>query len=340
VLVAEYLASILPPIVSESDYQSVELRWGTHLLPYFPRLEDLTPARVEDYYKSRLRKVTRETVRKERGVLVRFVKWASTSGRDLIEPFDVPQLPAKAKGTPKLRGRNVTPLTRAEMLAIYERLPERSERRRRPLRARIVIAGELTLRRETIEQLGVPEHYRPGDGEIRITADIDKEGVARTLPLTPLARQALEAIAPDRGLIFGRFDYRSALRKVAAEVIGKERAEYLSLRDLRHAAITGLCEHTGSLGAVAAVSGHKDLQTVSRYFHANQRGAAAALEARSRADIRLVTRTKPRTVANSPEGDQGFTPEKPGQGRVAQWIERCPPEPSSESEFPAKNRES
>ena len=40
--------------------------------------------------------------------------------------------------------------------------------------------------------LRVPEHYTPGVPELRITQDIDKEGEARTLDLTPLAFEALE----------------------------------------------------------------------------------------------------------------------------------------------------
>lgn len=62
----------------------------------------------------------------------------------------------------------------------------------------------------------MPKQHQLGDLEIRITADIDKEGEARTLELTPLARLELEAIAPPGGLIFGRYDYRRTLRKAQA----------------------------------------------------------------------------------------------------------------------------
>jgi len=92
---------------------------------------------------------------------------------------------------------------------------------------------------------------------------------------------------PSEGLIFGRYDYRRTLRKWAGVVLGEERARYLTLRDLRHAALTDLAEVTQSVGAVAAVAGHRDLRTTSRYFNAHKRAATAALRARSEADRQL-----------------------------------------------------
>jgi len=40
--------------------------------------------------------------------------------------------------------------------------------------------------------------------------------------------------------IFGRYDYQRTLRKAAAQVIVDERARHLTLRNLRHAALTDL----------------------------------------------------------------------------------------------------
>ena len=282
---SEWLAAIEG--VSASDD---ELCMGTverHLLPYFPRIELLTEAACEDFYRARLREVARETVRKERGVLSRFVKWASTPGRDLIPAFTLPPLSKKARGTPQLKGRDYTEISRAETLAILDALPERSERRKHPVKAFCTLAAELGLRRELIDQLSVPEHYTPGGTELRITADIDKEANPRTLELTPRARRALESVAPERGGIFSAFSYFKTFRKAAATIIGDERATYLSLRDLRHATITELAEHTGNLAAVAAVAGHKDLRTTSRYFHASTKAASEALRARTAADAKL-----------------------------------------------------
>ena len=92
------------------------------------------------------------------------------------------------------------------------------------------------------------------------------------MELTPRARWALESVAPERGVIFSGFSYFKTFRKAAASIIGEERATYLALRDLRHATITELAEHTGNLAAVAAVAGHKDLRTTMIYTHLARTG--------------------------------------------------------------------
>ena len=76
----------------------------SQLLRHFSRIEHLTPASCEDLYRARIRELARETVRKERGVLSRFVKWASTPGRDLGPAMDVPRVSKKAQGSPMAQG--------------------------------------------------------------------------------------------------------------------------------------------------------------------------------------------------------------------------------------------
>ena len=113
-------------------------------------------------------------------MLLRFVKWASMRGRDHLDPIEIPQLSRKAKGVPAIRGRTVTKVDRAEVLAILQLLPRYSERKHKPVRAHVTLAAEYGLRAELLQKLRVPKHYQLGDVEIRITAEIDKEGEART----------------------------------------------------------------------------------------------------------------------------------------------------------------
>ncbi len=72
--------------VSHGYWNGCEGAWRVHLLPRFSRIELLTEASCEDYYRARLRKVSRATVKKERATLVRFVRWASIRGRDYLAP--------------------------------------------------------------------------------------------------------------------------------------------------------------------------------------------------------------------------------------------------------------
>ena len=183
--------------VSDGYWNGCEGTWRVHLLPRFSRIELLTEASCEDYYRVRLRKVSRATVKKERATLVRFVRWASIRGRDYFAPMDVPSLPKKAKGTKALDGRDKTHVTRTEVLAILDRLPERS-RAGHPVKAFATLAAELGIRRETMDKLEVPKHYEPGAEFLRLSATY-KEGNGRPLWLSPRARAALEMVAPARG---------------------------------------------------------------------------------------------------------------------------------------------
>ena len=163
------------------------MTWRVHLLPHFPRIELLTEASCEDYYRARLRKVSRATVKKERATLVRFVRWASMRGRGYLAPMNVPALPKKAKGTKGLDGRDKTHITRDEVLAILDRLPERS-RAGHPVKALATLAAELGIRRETMDKLEVPKHYETGAEFPRLSADIDKEGNGRPRVREPASR--------------------------------------------------------------------------------------------------------------------------------------------------------
>lgn len=291
-VVAQWLAQ-LEGTVSEGDWSRCEMTWRVHLLPRFPRIELLTEASCEDYYRARLRKVSRATVRKERATLVRFVRWASMRGRGYLAAMNVPALPRKAKGTKALDGRDKTHITRAEVLAILDRLPERS-RAGHPVKALVTLAAELGIRRETMDKLEVPKHYEPGAEFLRLSADIDKEGNGRPLWLSPRARKALEEVAPARGRIFSGFYYLRTFRTAARTVVGEERARHLTVRDLRHRCLTDIAEREG-LAAAAYVGGHRSTEMAGRVYVSPQADSAeAALRARARED-RFQPGTEPGT---------------------------------------------
>jgi hypothetical protein len=162
------------------------------------------------------------------------------------------------------------------------------------------------------------------------------------------ARLALESVAPERGVVLSGFSYFKTFRKAAASIIGEERATYLALRDLRHATITELAEHTGNLAAVAAVAGHKDLRTTSRYFHASTKAASQALRARTAADAKLeivapIAEIKAQTVTvtvtgcRDGEGEIGNS-RLLQSGRVAQLDRALPSGAVEKSRIPCKNQ--
>ena len=75
--------------------------------------------------------------------------------------------------------------------------------------------------------------------------------------------------------------------------------------------------------AVAAVAGHRDLQTTSRGFNARKRAATAASLARAEPDLQLESVTESVTLPDSENGESTL-PRKKGDGRVAQLDRALP----------------
>ncbi|EQD25943.1 phage integrase family protein, partial [mine drainage metagenome] len=93
-----------------------------------------------------------------------------------------------------------------------------------------------------------------------------KNGSARDVPLSSRAVAILHAL-PRRidGRVFGlRPDSVTQAFERAAQRAG---IENLRLHDLRHEATSRLAEKLPNLIELAAVTGHKDLRMLKRYYH-------------------------------------------------------------------------
>jgi integrase len=184
------------------------------------------------------------------------------------------ELPRKSAGTRVKSARKTSyqVFSEEELEGIVAGLPDWSKPGREPtlfpIRARFVLARELGLRPATLNKLQVPEHYRRGAVNLTITADVDKTANARQLALSEATRTALDAVLPKGGLIFGKHDYRHALRDAAkAAGIDSERAKRISDYDFRHSAATNLAQHPAAdLSGLMHVLGHKNPATTSRYL--------------------------------------------------------------------------
>jgi integrase len=131
-------------------------------------------------------------------------------------------------------------------------------------------------------RLEVPKHYKRGDDVLRISQDIDKSRYARSVPLTPRARRVLDAICPDEGLIFRRFEYRRVLVQAARKVLGTEHeARHLSAHDFRHAALTHMAAVGSDLTAIGHIAGHKNATTTALYVHNSEAAARRAVARRA-----------------------------------------------------------
>jgi len=258
----------------------------THFIPFFKRFDAIDEASLDAYGRSRLRKVLRKTLQKELGALRGFLRWCRQEGfLDAMPVF--PEYPTTSKGKRAGKQRaKANELTEEQVVAAIARLPERSARVSKidrcvfPVRSRFVLAYETGLRPSTLDVLEMPAHWRPGSRELVIPDEIDKTRFGRTLALTPEGVAALTEAAGGRtsGLIFGRHDYRTYLRKAGLDA---ELVSQLAPYDFRHARGTHLVDRGATLSGVAYQLGHTQLTTTSKYAHATKRAGDRALEAGS-----------------------------------------------------------
>lgn len=263
-------------------YQQYVAAWSD----FFHTLDRLTGPAIEDFWRSRLRRVKRRTVIKQLYALNGFLRWCrSRRLLDAIPAYDMP--PKSATGTPA-KGRSTietVALSAAEVDALLGKLPEWSERahkagKRWRVRDRFAVAWETALRPATLNGLRAPDDYQHGDATLRIRDEIDKARFGREVPLSVRAREALDRCAPKLGAVLGAVDSHTAARylRMAAEAAGlpADKAAKVKPYDLRHARLTLLAE-SGNLVGVAYLAGHKAITTTNRYVHAHARAATEVL---------------------------------------------------------------
>jgi len=276
----------------DEDTVATWTTYGRHWCAHWPTLADLTDATVLEYRNKRLTIVQGTTVRKECGALRRFAKWCEDRGY-LPRHIIVPGVPSKAIGTKYAkrtkdgeriyrRRTSADDLSPAQVQTLVSALPAMSTSKRVkpfPIRARFVVQYETSLRPSTISALSVPEHYSKGQDFLNITANIDKSRWARQVPLSDEAREALDAVCPAEGLIFGDHDYREHIAKAAGLALPKEVADRFCGAHLRSARLTHALEVSPNLAGVGYLAGQRSVHTTALYARQSARAARAVLDA-------------------------------------------------------------
>lgn len=94
------------------------------------------------------------------------------------------------------------------------------------------------------------------------------------MPLSARACEALDAVCPSKGLVFGKHDYRAQLEKAARSVLSSDRADAFCGAHLRSARITHWTEDPkASLAAAQYLAGHKRTETTARCIKPTLRAA-------------------------------------------------------------------
>lgn len=254
-----------------------ELYANTHWIPFFKASHNLVTAMCAEYMRERLRSVQGVTVRKELSALRQFFAWCVEMGEMSQAPI-VPSVSKRSLGTTYEKRRRVSAieLSPAECRQIIGKLPKWSASlkvKKFPIRARFLVGYETGLRPETLDLLEAPKHYRKKSSTITLSPGIDKNRLGREVPLSNVARKALDEICPAEGLIFGAHDYREHLATAAAAVLPKERADQFTGAHLRSARITHWLEQSQNLAGVQYLAGHKNANTTAKYVRASLRAA-------------------------------------------------------------------
>lgn len=253
-------------------------KYGGYWLDRWATLGHLTAGAIAVYSDKRLREARGKTVANELSALRRMLTWCVATRRLAALPaFPTVNKAQGAKASNRTRAA-APELTPEEVWAVIDALPLLSGREGWPVRARAIVAYTTTLRPATLDKLSAPEHYSKGASVIRVTADIDKESAEREVPLPPVAREALDSVCPDIGLIFGRHTMHHYLRPAAATALPPHKAAIFTAQHFRSAGITHALERSSNLAGVQYLAGHKDAKTTSRYVRASFRAALEVVD--------------------------------------------------------------
>lgn len=96
-----------------------------------------------------------------------------------------------------------------------------------------------------------------------------KNGTSRAVPLSSKAINEFEKLKrhPDSNRVFWTWSHNKCIENVWQRICKKAGIEDLHFHDLRHTATTRLSEKLPNILELSAVTGHKDLRMLKRYYH-------------------------------------------------------------------------
>jgi integrase len=216
----------------------------------------LTPAKVAEYRDLRLTEVAAGTVVRELAYLSSIINHGRREwGIHANNPVALVRKPTQPKG----RERVLTSAERERLL--LELQP--TGRRNVWMLPVVVLALETGMRRSELLVLGW--------GDINLerrtaTLHMTKNGEGRVVPLSTTAVQTLTSMP--RSICGAVFPITAcALAANFDKAVERANLSDLHFHDLRHTAITLMADKLPNVIELAAVSGHKSLKMLQRYYH-------------------------------------------------------------------------
>ena len=223
------------------------------------RMTALTPIKVAEYRDERLKILAPASVIHELAYFSAIINHARREwGISIVNPIPLVKKP------PATQGRNRI-LSEDELSRLYAALTPRVKNANHWMLPLVKFALETAMRRGEI--LGLRWEYV--DLQKRIAfIPLTKNGESRTVPLSSGAIELLRALPIDlKGRVFPLTGRQVSAAMERARV--KAKLDDWHFHDLRHMAITRLAEKLPNLIELSAVSGHKSLAMLKRYYHPN-----------------------------------------------------------------------
>jgi integrase len=227
----------------------------------------LTPIKVAEYRDERLKLVSNGAVIRELSYFSSIINHARREwGINMVNPIPLVKKPASPQG----RNRS---LTEDELGRLYDALTPRVKNANHWILPLTRFALESAMRRGEI--LGLRwEHVDLSKRTAFIP--LTKNGESRLVPLSTAAIEILQGLP--RNLHGTVFPVTACTLSAAIDrARTKAKIEDFHFHDLRHMAITRLAEKLPNLIELSAVSGHKSLAMLKRYYHPNPEQLAQKL---------------------------------------------------------------
>lgn len=257
---------VIERYIQEVTLQTRSMREDTYRLRALARrpianlcMAALTPIKVAEYRDERLKLVSSGAVIRELSYFSSIINHARREwGINMINPLPLVKKPASPQGRNRI-------LTEEELGRLYAALTPRVKNANHWILPLTKFALESAMRRGEI--LGLRwEHI---DLQKRTAfIPLTKNGESRLVPLSMAAIEILKALPINlHGVIFPVTG--CALSAAIDRARAKAQLKDFHFHDLRHMAITRLAEKLPNLIELSAVSGHKSLAMLKRYYHPN-----------------------------------------------------------------------
>lgn len=229
------------------------------------RLSDLTSRRIAIWRDERLLKVSGSTVNRDLNLISHVLNTAR-------KEWDVPVVnqvgnirrPKQNKG----RTRRLSPQEESRLLEALQpgkrnAAGQFTGPQNQWIEPVVILALETAMRRSEILSLRWEHVFL----EERFVSLLDtKNGSSRDVPLSKRAKALLEALPRDpSGRVFPISD--NAVKLAFTRAAKRARLNNLHFHDLRHEATTRLSEKLDNVLELSAVTGHKTLSMLKRYYH-------------------------------------------------------------------------